>query len=78
MGISELPLIQMTGGSLEIPLLSLGSDNDDDNDDGADLYLGELVLLGGQLTGDHGLSVTDGLGEAGDQGPGRIRGQLRP
>lgn len=24
MGISELPLIQMTGGSLEIPLLSLG------------------------------------------------------
>ena len=35
--------------------------------DGPDLYLGELVLLGGQLTRDHGLSVTHGLGEAGDQ-----------
>ena len=46
----------------------------DNGDEGPHLYLGELVLLSGQLTRHHGLAVAHG---ARDQAPGRGGGQLR-
>ena len=47
------------------------------SDDEAHLYLRELVLLGLELTRDHGLPVAHGLGEV-DEVPNRGAGHLNP
>ena len=43
----------------------------DNGDDGPHLYLGELVLLSGQLTRHHGLAVAHGAGDQ-RQSAGRL------